>query len=536
MSTSDPPPEPETPRSAGVRRTGVAGALAALAALETVLRGLADPEQTVEALASARRILRSLADGGGLESRPELLAATRRLLEEANTGFAAGLGDFMAQLSRAARAQTSKANDTVLIVEDDLLFARQIESALAASGCRVLVAATAAEARRQIGLEHISLLVLDLILPDGDGRGILVDLRSDPRTAAMPIFVVSARLGTQTKSECFALGADAYFDKPVDLEAFAVAVGARLERHADQTLTARRDPVTGLPNRAAFLEAVTRLRETSPAGTDFSLAVLDLDHFRWIEETWGRQFSDGVLRRAGVRLAMALRQAAIFARWDGAEFIALFARRSAAEAGVALEQALAVLRRVDFRPGEETSLTVTFSAGVVDVGEQQDIEDAIAEADRLRYVAKESGRSRVVSAGSHDAVPSRRILLAEDDENVSRLVSRHLRMEGFDVVVFPDGEQALANAPGLGAALIISDLEMPNLDGLGLLRGLREHPELRHVPVMMLTAMGDENYIVRAFELGADDYVLKPFSMREVTARVRRLLRRPSLAGIPVAT
>lgn len=531
MSHPPLPPDSAAPRSSGARRTGVAGALAAL---EAVVRSSRDPALADEAVESSRRILRSLIDGGALESRPELLLAAGRLVEESAVGLVSGLGEFMALLARAARAQTSKANDTVLVIEDDPLFATRIEAALSSAGCRVLIAPTAAEARQKIGVEQISLLILDLILPDGDGRSILLDLRSDPRTAALPVFVVSARLGTHTKAECFALGADAYFDKPLDIEAFTVAVGARLERHADQTQTARRDPVTGLPNRAAFLEAVARLRETSPAGTVFSLAVLDLDHFRWIEETWGRQFSDNVLRRSGVRLAMALRQAAIFARWDGAEFIALFARRSATEAGVALEQALAVLRRVDFRPGQDSPLTVTFSAGVMDIEEGQDIEDAIAEADRLRYVAKASGRNRVVTVGNHEVVPSRRILLAEDDPNVTRLVTRHLKHEGFDVVSYPDGEQALANVATSGAALIISDIEMPNLDGLGFLRALREHPELRHVPVMMLTAMGDENYIVRAFELGADDYVLKPFSMREVTARVRRLLRRPSVAGVPV--
>ncbi|MEO8138585.1 MAG: response regulator [Gemmatimonadota bacterium] len=533
MTPSSPPPDSVASRRVAFRRTGLAGALAAL---ESLLGGLAEPAQAEEAHASVDRILHSLLLGGAFDTQTELRASALEILAQPTAGLAVSLGAFTARLSRSARAHTSRDSGTVLIVEDDSLFAKRIESALDAVGCRVRVAATAAEARRLLQTEQISLLVLDLILPDGDGRSILLELRSDPRTAALPVFVVSARLGTQTKAECFALGADAYFDKPVDVEAFSVAVEARLERNSDQTLTARRDPVTGLPNRAAFLEAVARLRETSPAGTAFSLAVLDLDHFRWIAETWGRQFSDSVLRRAGVRLALALRQAAVFARWDGAEFIALFTRRSPAEAGTALEQALGVLRRIDFRPGEDAPLTVTFSAGVAEIRADEAIEDAIAEGDRLRYVAKESGRNRVVSASGHDLVPIRRILLAEDDPNVSRLVSRHLRNEGFDVVTFPDGEQALANAPSLGLSLIVSDLEMPKLDGLGFLRGIRQHPELRHLPVMMLTAMGDESYIVRAFELGADDYVLKPFSMREVTARMRRLLHRPSVTGIPVAS
>jgi diguanylate cyclase (GGDEF)-like protein len=376
-------------------------------------------------------------------------------------------------------------------------------------------------------------VVLDLILPDSDGRNILMEFRSDPRTAGLPLFVVSARLGTHTKAECFALGADAYFEKPLDLEAFAVAVSARLERH-DAVQLARRDAVTGLPNRAAFFELLAHMRANTAPETPFSLAVLDLDHFRWIEETWGRQFADGVLRRAAVRLAMSLRSASCFARWDGAEFIAFFADRSPGEAATFVEQGLEALRRVDFRQGVDDTLTLTFSAGVTDLRQDQTVEDAIDVADRLRFAAKSGGRNRVMVGPLGAAFPVSRILLAEDDDDIVRLLTRHLRREGFEVVHAPDGAEALALFPSGGASLLISDVEMPNLDGLGLLRAIREHPAGKHLPVMMLTAMGDENYIVRAFELGADDYVIKPFSTREVTARIRRLLRRPSVAGVPV--
>src|SRR5690606_19695211 len=166
---------------------------------------------------------------------------------------------------------------------------------------------------------------------------------------------------------------------------------ARLERQSTQADAARRDFVTGLPNRAAFLERAAQLREGQGPDSRFSLAVLDLDHFRWLEETWGRQFAEGVLRRAGGRLEMALRQAAVFARWDGAEFIALFVGRTAVEAGALVDQARTVLRRVDFRSGGDTPVTLSFSAGVVDLPPKLSIEEGIAQADRLRYLAKASG-------------------------------------------------------------------------------------------------------------------------------------------------
>lgn len=531
--TSSIPPGVGDPGDSPVRSSGLAAPLAAIETALRALRSAGEAAEAAEAEATVRRIARSLVDGGAAEGRPEISAAAAQVTKAESPDLLDAVSGLAAQLERAIHLRASGLNDLILVVEDDPLFAKTLESTLAGAGRRVPVAPTAAAAREILRREEVSLVVLDLILPDSDGRNILLELRSDPRTSGIPVFVVSARLGTGTKAECFALGADAYFEKPLDIEAFAVAVGARLERYVDQAHAARRDPVTGLPNRAAFLESCARLRGAAGPGTPFALAVLDLDHFRWIEETWGRQFSDSVLRRTGVRLAMVLRQAVVFARWDGAEFIALFAGRSAAEAGAAVDQALGVLRRVDFRPGAEPPLTVTFSAGVVDVPAEQSMEEAIGLADGLRYVAKASGRNRVVAGAARSAPPSRRILLAEDDPHVVKLITRHLTREGFEVVAYPDGQQALANAVGSGAALVISDIEMPNLDGLGLLKGLRSHPEFRHVPVMMLTAMGDENYIVRAFELGADDYVLKPFSMREVVARVRRLLRRPSLAGIP---
>jgi diguanylate cyclase (GGDEF)-like protein len=477
-----------------------------------------------------------LLDGGTLDGRPDLAAAAARVVAAEDSSIRGAALALVAQLESVVHGAAGCVPDVILLIEDDPQFSRTLEVALQGAGRRIHVAATAKQGREILRREAVGLVILDLILPDGDGRNILLELRSEPRTAALPVFVVSARFGTRTKAECFALGADAYFEKPIDLEAFAVAVGSRLERHTDLVQLARRDPVTGLPNRAAFLEGCTRVRRESPPDTRFALAVLDLDHFRWIEDSWGRQFSETVLRRAGIRLAMALRQASLFARWDGAEFIALFAGCDAVEAGAVVDQALTELRRVDFRPGEAAPLTVTFSAGVADMARDVPMEEAIGLADRLRYVAKASGRNRVVAGEPATAAPSQRILLAEDDPNVVRLLTRHLRREGFEVAAFSDGTTALENATESGAALVISDIEMPKLDGLGLLERLRAHSEFRHVPIMMLTAMGDEAYIVRAFELGADDYVLKPFSIREVTARIRRLLRRPCLAGVPQRT
>lgn len=511
-----------------------AGMGAALAALESAMRRFEHPTERPEAEAAVRRLARMLAESGSLEGRPDLRTATEAVLQARTTNLAATTAGLVSLLHRSARVPGGGSGGLVLVVEDDRLFGRSLEAGLAAQGRHVVLADSARAAREVLRHARVDLVVLDLILPDDDGRSLLVELRSDPRTAGIPVFVVSARLGTQTKGECFALGADAYFEKPLALDAFGIAVTARLERQSTQADAARRDFVTGLPNRAAFLERAAQLREGQGPDSRFSLAVLDLDHFRWLEETWGRQFAEGVLRRAGGRLEMALRQAAVFARWDGAEFIALFVGRTAVEAGALVDQARTVLRRVDFRSGGDTPVTLSFSAGVVDLPPKLSIEEGIAQADRLRYLAKASGRDRVVAGEPVVPAPRPRILLAEDDPAMVRVMTQYLGHEGFEVLHFPDGAAALAGLPTSGASLVISDIEMPQLDGLGFLRALRERPECRHLPVMMVTALGDERHVVHAFELGADDYVTKPVSMRELAARVRRLLRRPSVSGVPV--
>ncbi|HWA15757.1 MAG TPA: response regulator, partial [Gemmatimonadales bacterium] len=436
------------------------------AALRTAITGLVQSGGTDDAAESVKRLVRVLLEHDAVEQQPGTLEAARTVFLAPLAELPDAATAFVSLTEALDPAPSAAGGRSVLVVDDDELFARGLAAALAAPGRRVEIATTAQEARDRIAANPVSLVVLDLILPDSDGRNLLHELRSDPRTAGLPLFVVSARLGSHTKAECFALGADAYFEKPLDLEAFGVAVSARLERH-DAHQLARRDGVTGLPNRAAFFEILAHLRANTEPDTPFALAVLDLDHFRWVEETWGRQFGDAVLRRAAVRLAMSLRTASCFARWDGAEFIAFYAGRTAGEAAASVELGLEALRRVDFRQGTDEPLVLTFSAGVTDLHPDQDVAEAIDAADRLRYVAKTGGRNRVVVGTGTAPVPVARILLAEDDHDIVRLLTRHLRREGFEVVHAQDGAEALSIFPASGASMVISDVEMPHLDGLG---------------------------------------------------------------------
>ena len=116
-----------------------------------------------------------------------------------------------------------------------------------------------------------------------------------------------------------------------------------------------------------------------------------------------------------------------------------------------------------------------------------------------------------------------RVLVVEDDRTVAEVVTRYLEREGYAVESVGDGHEALARADAKLPDLVVLDIMLPGLDGLEVCRRLRSRAP---IPVVMLTARGSEEDRVLGLDLGADDYVSKPFSPRELTARVKAVLRR----------
>ena len=119
------------------------------------------------------------------------------------------------------------------------------------------------------------------------------------------------------------------------------------------------------------------------------------------------------------------------------------------------------------------------------------------------------------------------ILVVEDEMKIAGLVRDYLEHAGFEVIVTGDGESAVASARGARPDLVVLDLGLPGRDGLDVTREIRRTST---VPIVMLTARGDETDRVAGLELGADDYVVKPFSPKELVARVRAVLRRTDTA------
>lgn len=260
---------------------------------------------------------------------------------------------------------------TVLVIATDSDLREGLATALRDRGVAADAVASARAGERVLARGTVQLVILDLVLPDADGRSVIGELRKHPATRQIPIFVLAPAAGEHLHADCLALGAEEVFDKPVDPPGLAEAVRARLERPASQKPPERHD-----------------------------------------------------------------------------------------------------------------------------------------------------GAATVAETGSGT------ILVVEDDPVTATLLRHRLEREGLTVVHYPDGQEAFEAAGRIRPTLVLLDVKLPGMDGFELLQRLRARDDYRNVPIILLTSLGDEGHVVRSFELGADDYIVKPFSPNEVVARIRRRLAR----------
>jgi diguanylate cyclase (GGDEF)-like protein len=499
------------------------GLIARIGALESARRALR--EKAPDAVATIRRLAHALRGSGGTYGFPEVSEAARLVELASEMMLEEEVGRLLKILRPIAASDSGKLG--VLVVEDDPDMARVLQMRLAAANREVFLAGSATEAERILEEQEVALIILDLVLPDRDGRNLLIRLRERPGTAALPVIVLSGKGRGAPQTECFALGADAYFEKPVDLNTLAAAVATRLQRTAEATRESRQDALTGLPNRAAFREACERARAMAQRKREpLSLGILDLDRFKSVNDQHGHATGDEVLRRAATVIARSLRTSDLLARWGGEEFVALLPNADQRGAVQCLERALQALRQERFQGADGSEFGVTFSAGVVQYPEGATIEEAVNAADRLLYLAKVAGRNRVLAAENEQRPNRSKVLFAGADAGASTAAREAFRKVGLEVDHIAVSGSALVAALDGSVALVVIDAKVPALDGVEALRCVRERSAFGSVPIIVLAASSSEQDLVRSFELGADDYIVKPFSPVELLARVQRLLKR----------
>ncbi len=484
---------------------------------QSLSKHIAGLKASIESLdeGALRRRAHQLRGSAGSYGLPELGECAGRL-EDAH---AASLIERAHELLSALRESQTPLESTrhkVLLVEDDPDIHTLIACALPAPTWELTIARTLSEGRRLLA-DH-DLVILDLVLDEGDGRDLLREARSKPVHSSLPIVILSAHNSPANQAECFALGADAWFQKPIPATELALALSSLVERRQQAREAQMRDPLTGLANRALLDESFQRLSALSQRRSrPVSLAILDIDHFKTVNDWHGHAAGDEVLVVLAGILNERLRGSDRAARWGGEEFVIVLPDTDEPAAVAVLDELRRVVATQTFSSAKGT-FSVSFSAGVTAVQPEEGLDTAVARADARLYAAKLSGRNQIKGSGPTEDTPAA-VLLVEDDPDMARLVSGLLEREGWKVdccALAGDAIRALATG---AYRLAVVDLDLPDMSGRAVLAASRG------CPVLILTAAQGAVPLASAFAAGAADYVSKPFSPLELQARVRRLIR-----------
>ncbi len=478
-----------------------------------------------ESATSIRRLAHSLRGSGATYGFPEISEFAAKTEDAPDHELSSALDELVKHIQTLYEAQRPD-REHILVVDDSEEIRLMLSVILAKQGYKVATAETAKEGMDKLESQAFNLMILDLVLPDIDGRNFLIKMREDHRTVNLPVLVLSAKNSPQIKAECFALGADDYFEKPLDPALLTTRVAVALQRSHALEKETRSDALTGLANRAAFAEAFESQRKLSQRNdTALSVAMLDIDHFKKINDDYGHIVGDDVLRHTSEIIRVKLRQSDLLARWGGEEFAVLLPATTEAMGKTALENVLSQLAQQPYVNSKGEQIHVSFSGGVYQVKIDEDLSHTLSQADANLYRAKASGRNCVLSTNDDIEVRPHSILIAEDDDLTAEFVLHRLRKEGYELDHHTRGDAALEAARKNKYDLTIFDVKMPGMEGFELLQRMRSDSLNKTTPVIMLTSMGSEQDISRGLHLGANDYVLKPFSPMELLARIRRLLK-----------
>ncbi len=296
---------------------------------------------------------------------------------------------------------------TVLVVDDSRATRAFVRRALEQAGFRTMEAADGEEALAWVDEESPDAILLDVDMPGLDGFQTLERLNARPDAARIPVIFLTARSAAEDAVAGMVLGAHDYIRKPCAPEELVARVRTTMalkarhdelhEQLKEVTRLSTTDSLTGLPNRRRLDEILAAAGQSPAMRHPLSVALIDIDHFKQVNDRQGHAIGDAVLRTVALRLLSVVRDNGHLGRWGGEEFLCVFPR---IEADAALRLAEAMRAAVCIEPvpvTESSGLLITVSIGVA-TGVGVDALRLVVDADTALYEAKGTGRNRVVSA------------------------------------------------------------------------------------------------------------------------------------------
>ena len=297
-----------------------------------------------------------------------------------------------------------KAGITILVAEDNPDQMEIITTMLSKSRYRVVSAEDGEQAMEQLGREEIDIALLDIMMPKMTGLEVCQRIREDPQLKNMYVIFLTALAGGEERVKGLEMGANDYITKPFYLpELLArISVGERVTRERQEMeRQASYDPLTGLHNRRSFEERLPgEFERAKRYHRPLALLMLDVDDFKRVNDTYGHDWGDAVLKEVGRVLRERTRKSDVTARYGGEEFVVILPEIDAEGARQAAEKIHQEIKSVTFSPDSRAPFSVTVSVGVACTASHDypDGQAAVKDADVALYRAKRSGKDRVECA------------------------------------------------------------------------------------------------------------------------------------------
>ena len=384
---------------------------------------------------------------------------------------------------------------TVLIVDDSLTVRMDLLEQLTAADLAAVACGTAAEARLALAESSFALVILDVLLPDGDGIQLLEEIRAGPSGSGIAVMLLSTESEIRDRIRGLTRGADEYIGKPYE-PGYLIARARELVRRGGAGAATIQETVLLIDDSITFREELK--------------AVLEEASYRVVVAGTGEE---------GLRLAAGLRPTAIIVDGvlpgiDGAAVI----RRIRFDAALRRVPCLLLTASED-RGAEVRALDAGADAFV---RKEEDITVVLA---RLNAVLRSAG-TQIADEGKASLLAPKMILAVDDSETSLRELADLLRADGYEVVLARSGEEALDLLAVQPVDCILLDLIMPGIGGKETCRRMKNIAMVRDIPVIILTAVDDRDSMIQGLAAGADDYIAKSSDFDLLRARVRAQIRR----------
>ncbi|WP_410514910.1 diguanylate cyclase [Paenibacillus sp. BR2-3] len=427
----------------------------------------------------------------------------------------------------------------ILVIEDDVELVAYLKESLERQSYFVSIALSAERGLKIFYERKPDLILLDILLPDQSGIEVLNQIIGKAKKERIPIIIISGEHSKEIQMNAYSLGVMDYVPKPIDIDLFLTLIRNRFELKNEWQKSIIVDELTGAFNRKHFNQTMKQLMsDYKRTNRTFSLAMIDLDYFKKVNDTYGHLIGDEVLQSFAEEVQNSIRAEDSFCRYGGEEFALFLPNTYAASALMVIQRIQERFSSREFYAKNET-FHVTFSCGIAEItNPEEDANNLVWEADQALYASKHNGRNLTtlyndhLSANKTESILN--VIIVDDDPLIRRIVTSH-----FSAWVPANKSRVNTSSYSNGLDflhsdwysvnekyIILLDGVMPDLDGIEVLERIRDKYPAVNILVIMLTGRKNQADIVYALQTGADDYVIKPFHMKELLLRIERLALR----------